>query len=341
MASELKIFTAQALKEANPQPPQFIIDKVLPAGFVMFAAPPKTGKSWLCLSIADAIAEGHSFWGFQTVKGSVLYLALEDSDYRLNSRLNLIGSRRPPNLQLAIHGADTIGAGLIEQMSKWADENNDARLIVIDTLGRVKGAGKPGMNAYENDTLMFSPLQQFAVKRKLCIVGVTHFSKAKNISLDDPFERITGSMGAFGVADAAWILYGKRGEEQTLKITGRDITDADYKVKFENFTWELIGNSEELENQRRIDEYKRSGLVKTICALVQQQGFWEGTATQLLNEVCEREKYCPITNTRDIGKYIRLYREQLEAIDGIGYYQKGGGRKGRAYRFNVVKPPLL
>ena len=307
LGAELKIFTAQELQQADPQPPQFMIDRILPAGFVILAAPPKIGKSWLSLAMADAVAEGLPFWGFETVKGSVLYLGLEDSGYRLNSRLKAIGSRMPPNLHLAIHGAETIGAGLVEQMGQGADAHSDARLIVIDTLGRVKGIGRPGMNAYENDTAIFSPLQRFAVKRGLCVVGVSHFSKAKNIPDVDPFERITGSVGAFGAADGAWVLYGKRGEEQRLLITGRDIQDADLKVKFHDGIWEMLGNSEELEKQRVLDEYRRSGLAKTIRAMVHEQGIWDCTASQLLEALYQREKDFTITNTRDLGKYIRQY----------------------------------
>lgn len=341
MANELKIFTAEELQAADPQPPQFIIDQILPAGFVILAAPPKIGKSWLCLSIADAVAEGQPFWGFQTKNGSVLYLALEDSGYRLNSRLKAIGSRMPPNLHLAIRGAETIGGGLIDQLSGWVDANPDARLIVIDTLGRVKSAGKPGMNAYESDTALYAPLQQFAVKRGLCVLGVSHFSKAKGLAIDDPYERITGSMGAFGVADAAWILYGKRGEEQTLRVTGRDIDDASFKVKFSDCTWKMLGASEKLERQAAVDEYKRSPLVKTVRALVRQQGFWEGTATELCNQIWVLEKDCSVSSVRELGRMIHHFRELFATVDGIACSQRSGGRKGRGYRFSTTDAPLL
>ena len=341
MANVLKIFTAEELQAADPQPPQFIIDQILPAGFVILAAPPKIGKSWLCLALADAIAEGQPFWGFPAAKGSVLYLALEDSGYRLNARLKAIGCRMPSNLHLAIRGADPIGGGLIEQLTGWADANPDAKLVVIDTLGRVKSAGKPGLNAYEADTAMFAPLQQFAVKRGICVLGVSHFSKAKGLALDDPFERITGSMGAFGVADAAWILYGRRGEDQTLRITGRDLTDAEFKLRFEGATWRMLGNSEALEKQAAVDAYKRTALVRTIRALVKPHGFWEGSATDLLNEIWQREHDCSIAKSRELGRQIHNYRDLLLELDGIAYSQRSGGRNGRSYRFSAKDAPLL
>ena len=39
--------------------------------------------------MADAVAEGLPFWGFETIKGSVLYLGLEDSGYRLNTMITI------------------------------------------------------------------------------------------------------------------------------------------------------------------------------------------------------------------------------------------------------------
>ena len=341
MPAELKVFTAADLKKVNPQAPEFVVEGILPCGFTILAAPPKIGKSWLCLTLADAVAEGLPFFSFQTNGGSVLYLALEDSSYRLNSRLQTIGSRMTEALTLAIRGAATLGGGLLDQLRVWADAHEDARLVVIDTVGRVKGSSKPGLNAYEADTQLYAPLQEFAVKRNMAIVGVSHFSKPKYAVTDDPFERITGSTGAFGVADAAWVIYGKRGEEQTLRITGRDVDDQSFRIRFNSGHWQLLGASEEIERQRVLDEYRRSGVFKTIRALVEQQGFWEGSSTQLLNEVWLREKSCTIASTKELGQLLRENRDLMSSVDGIGWSQGTGGRKGRNYRFAGLDVPLV
>ncbi len=58
---------------------------------MLLAGPPKIGKSWLALNIAISVATGTKAFGhFETVKGMVLYLAYEDSERRLNQRLNMI-----------------------------------------------------------------------------------------------------------------------------------------------------------------------------------------------------------------------------------------------------------
>ncbi len=338
----LNTFTARQLQDAPLQAPQFVIEEILPCGLVVLAAPPKIGKSWLCLSIADAVSEGRPFWNRTTSKGSVLYLALEDSEFRLQSRLRTLGSNMSSNLHLTIRGAESLGHGLLEQLSQWVEANQDAKLIVIDTIGRVKSAGKPGLNAYESDTLMFAPLQAFATKHGLCVLAVSHFSKLHSTSSDDPFERITGSTGLFGVSDAAWVLYGKRGDEQTLRITGRDTTDASYRVKLNDcFTWELLGDSEELAKQRALDEYRRSPLVRTIRSLVEVQGVWEGTASQLMDALWQNGNDGTITSLRELGRQLHAYRDPLLSIDGIYSVQGQGGRKGRAYRFTRRSIPFV
>ena len=339
--NKLPTFTARELIQADIKPPHFVIDEILPTGFVILAAPPKTGKSWMCLSIADAVASGNTFWGYKTESGPVLYLALEDSSYRIKQRLEAIGSTIPKNLHFAIHGADTISGGLIDQLQAWTDENPGAKLIICDTIGRVKNSGKPGQNAYEADTSIFATIQQFAIKQAICFIGVSHFSKLKN-NADDPFERITGSMGAFGVADAAWIISGKRGNaQQTLRITGRDIADDSYQITLENCIWKLNGSTAELDQQAKIDAYKQSPVIKTIRTLVKNFGSWEGTARQLINEVWLLQKDCSISTAQEMGTTLKGYKEMLTSIDGIAFSQNPGGKKGRGYRFAPTSTPFI
>ena len=66
------------------QPP--IISRILPRGLFIFAGAPKVGKSWLVLWLAHQISTGRTVWDFETTKGNVLYLSLEDPVTRLKNR---------------------------------------------------------------------------------------------------------------------------------------------------------------------------------------------------------------------------------------------------------------
>jgi len=62
--------------------PAWIVPGILPEGFVILAARPKKGKSWLALNIAVAKASGGCALGRPDLRlepAKVLYLALEDA----------------------------------------------------------------------------------------------------------------------------------------------------------------------------------------------------------------------------------------------------------------------
>ena len=48
---------------------------------------PKIGKSFLITQLAYHVSTGERLWGFDVRQGSVLYLALEDSFQRIQSRM--------------------------------------------------------------------------------------------------------------------------------------------------------------------------------------------------------------------------------------------------------------
>ena len=342
-AGGLKIISAADLQQATLEPPAFVVDTLLPCGLCVLAAPPKTGKSWLCLALADAVAKGEPFWGLETKKGSVLYLALEDTEYRLRERLRKIGSSFPDGLDLASRGARKIDDGLCEQIGEWMKSRSDARLVIVDTLARVKGSAAYGLNGYEADYQQFAPLQEFAQNHKISILVVTHLSKQKagSFSPDDPFERINGTTGLFGVADAAWIIFGKRGEEMTFRTTGRDAMDAEYKIKLEaESRWRLVGDSETLDRQRHLDEYKNSPIVRTIIELLREGGRWQGSAPDFREEVIRRTGKLPADTMRELGMKLNELEPQLIENDAIMFRKNPGGRRGRDYIFEPINKSI-
>lgn len=159
------------------------------------------------------------------------------------------------------HDAERIDVGLLDQLEEWCKEHPQTSLIIIDTLGRVKGGSKRGENAYEGDTRIFGELQRFAQQHKLAVLVVHHLKKSGGRGEDaDPVERISGSMGLTGVCDSIMMLDGKRGEaESTLSITARDFEQGEYVLRFEGGVWTL--QSADMEAWREEQRYVRSGVV--------------------------------------------------------------------------------
>ena len=48
------------------------------------------GKSWLAEQISYAVASGGQIWGYQAIQSEVLYLGLEDTVTRLQSRFEML-----------------------------------------------------------------------------------------------------------------------------------------------------------------------------------------------------------------------------------------------------------
>src|ERR1700674_538103 len=84
------IKASELLKKVLPEH-RWAVRGVLAEGLGLLVGRPKIGKSWLALNVAVAIASGGRALGQIPVEaGDVLYLALEDNERRLRSRLTSI-----------------------------------------------------------------------------------------------------------------------------------------------------------------------------------------------------------------------------------------------------------
>ena len=127
-----------------------VVDGLLYAGTYLFVGAPKVGKSFLMAQLAYHVSMGLSLWGYEVRQGTVLYLALEDNHRSLQERLyRMFGVESTGNLFFAI-GAKQLGGGLEEQLKGFVREHTDTRLIIIDTLQKIREAGAEKYS-YAND----------------------------------------------------------------------------------------------------------------------------------------------------------------------------------------------
>ena len=328
---KLLTFSAKELQAAKPAPPEFVVEALLPVGLTAFGGPPKFGKSWLSLDLAEAVATGRTFWGRKTTGGDVLYLALEDSGSRIYNRLTILESTFPESLRFAIRGAASLRQGLIDQLNEWVRSVSRPKLIIVDTVGRIKDIVKT--DAYTADSILYGPLQEFAQKNNVAVLALTHLTK-KTIGLEeDPFSRIQGSVGLFAVADAGWIMTGKREEhEKTFYITGRDLENDSFKIRFNQCRWSMLGATVEYEEIQRVELFKNSPIRKTILKLTEQSGQWTGSTTELLSQIQQITGYNAL-NLNTVGRSITQNKVYFDKIDQISMSQADGGAHGRNYTF--------
>lgn len=323
---KLDFYQAADLYEKELERTQMIVQRMIPCGLTVLAGAPKRGKSWLALALALAVSSGHDFLGQRVYQGSVLYLDLESRQYRVKDRLShLTVGPAPAGLYVA-HAAEPLGQRFYQQMEGWMQTVRDARLIIVDTLGRVKPSGKRNENAYESDTRQYGELQSWAGKHKIAVIVVHHLRKTKDN--DDWFDRINGSNGLVGAADAVLGLGGKRGEQVSkLMVSGRDI-DGDYNmaIRFDGGRWIL--ESSDSDTYEAENEYLNDPLIQGIFHFMYDRYEWQGTATQLLDDIVEYTgEPLDVGGTAGVGKRMRKFSTMLYEREGILFGHKRNGQR--------------
>lgn len=335
---QLNVISAPDLQRANLPPIRFLVTDILPEGTNMVTAASKVGKSWMVLDAGLCIASGAPFMGHATNQCGVLYLALEDSLTRLQDRMNKVLSGRPaPHQFYFTTDAPPLDDGLLDVLDDHMRQHPDTRLVIIDTLQKVRGQALPREQAYAQDYREMGTIKAHMDKKRVTVLFVHHNRKMKDD--DDPFNMISGTNGIMGAADTIWVLTKDKriDDTATLHITGRDVSQSDTVVKFnkEIWRWEAIGNADWLEERRARLEYDGSPIVKTIKKLLDQspEHRWDGKAKDLM----EAGKYIARTflapNVTKLGHAIKALDKPLFDFDGIIHTTTRDGNAGNKHHF--------
>jgi hypothetical protein len=251
MTPDPKMVLAEAMAEALPKPmwrsswtaidimlykfpePRFAVPGLIAEGLNILAGAPKLGKSWFALNIAAAVAYGGLALDAVSVEqGEVLYLALEDTPRRLQSRLRMVlcGEHAPAGLYFETAWPVLLDGGS-ELLEEWLTAHPRCRLVVIDVFAKVRGVSNPNVDQYEADYAAMTTLKTIADKHTVAIIVVHHTRKAQGA---DWLDEVSGTQGLSGAADAVLVLSRSRGSaDATLKITGRDVEEAEHAMRFD------------------------------------------------------------------------------------------------------------
>ncbi|RJL30152.1 DNA repair protein RadA [Bailinhaonella thermotolerans] len=222
--------------------PKWAVPGLLAEGVNLLAGPPKVGKSWLSLGLGLAVASGgKAFEAIDVAPGPVLYLALEDTPRRLQSRMRkmLAGRPAPAALTLSTY-CPTLTDGGDEAIGRWLERHPDARMVVIDVFAKVRGKAPVGLSAYDADYTAMSRVKHLADAYGVAIVLVHHVRK---MASEDFLNTVSGTNGIAGAADATLVLSRARGTaDGMLQITGRDVDEAEYALSFQPAcgAWHLL-----------------------------------------------------------------------------------------------------
>lgn len=231
------------------------VDSILYEGLSLLVAAPKIGKSWMALMLGDALAAGTPAFGvIPVVARPVLYLALEDGEARLKSRLGALGSSAGhADFWLITESPDDLVGTISEFFSAYEDRQP---LVVIDTLGMVRGVSD-GRDVYGRDYSQLSALRNLAkLTPGAGILVVHHTSKAAKV---DYVDSVSGTNGIAGAADSVLVLTRKRNDDSAvLHVTSRNAPEGEYGLKFDQGRW-LLDGADLIESARAADRRALQG----------------------------------------------------------------------------------
>lgn len=282
-----------------PDLPQFVEGWLVP-GLTLLIAKPKKGKSWLTLNWAVAVAQGTPAMGeVPTKRAGVLYLALEYSPRRLQTRMQALGAGFPSALRF--HTTWKRGENGEQALEAWLDMHPDVRFVVIDVLAKFKNGKVSGGSAYDSDYAALEGLRRLAQRRQIAILVIHHSRKADS---DDPVDVASGTLAITGASDHFIVLQpadcvgGEDGREMigSLKLQGRDLPDAYADLAFKDGRWSWRGGAAPQEKHTRRDRMIWDLHTKDpemsnreIARRVQEAGMscTEGTVRNVLKRGCK------------------------------------------------------
>ncbi|GAA4664068.1 AAA family ATPase [Amycolatopsis dongchuanensis] len=230
------------LDQQSFPPLVYAVDGLIPEGFSLLIGPPKAGKSWLLGGLLLAVASGGYALGKipLSTKRPVFYLALEDGDRRMQARARKILGDSEPIPEL-FHYITKIEPGQVfATIEAFLTIHPDTALVVLDTLGKVMPNAGMGESPYQRDYRIGSRLKQITDGHQgLAIVVVHHDRKA---SAEDFVDSVNATNGLAGSADTIMVLDRKRqSSDGLLKVTGRDVPEAEYALQMIDGHWTLDG----------------------------------------------------------------------------------------------------
>jgi len=201
----------------------------------------------------------------------------------------LFGSTEwPENFEYATEWP-TAKEGGIDAIRAWVKSRPNARMVTVDVLERFRTRSRTGKeNAYAADYETIKELQSLAAELRIAILIVTHLRKGADEG--DPIDKISGTLGLSGGADAFLIL-DSNSTGQTIYGRGRDLEEIDKAIRFNRLTcrWEILGETAEVkrsdERSQILEALKDADVPMSPLTIAGATGLKQGNIRRLLGKM--------------------------------------------------------
>ena len=275
---ELEVRTGTEIMDDIYLPVSDIVSGLICRGTYFLGGASKIGKSFMALEIAYHVSKGIPLWGMQVRQGPVLYLALEDTEKRLQHRMcHMFGGENADDLYLATT-ANSLSDGLEEQLKDFLFQHPKTSLIIIDTLQKVR---KLDRGSYADDYAVVSAIKKFSDIRDLAIIIIHHVNKQEH---DDIVNALTGTTGLGAAADGSFILKkaDRKSNKAVLSIICRDLPNTEVNLSFDPY--KLRWNADKIDSElwkKSLDPF----VERVVNEVLGDSDCWRGSATDILDQL--------------------------------------------------------
>lgn len=180
-----------------------------------------------------------------------------------------------------------------------------------------------------------SLIKDFADRHSLAVIVVHHIRKQND---SDVFNKVSGTTGLTGSADATFVLEKEKRASDTAKlyVTGRDTPYQEYTLRFRDCRWELV----ERKTQEQLAKETIPDVLFRLVDFMRDKEEWIGTATELLAAMSSRwnqlergqssmetkRKHVPTWLYKLGGRLDKQYEEIVSALSDINAFNAGKKR---------------
>ena len=319
---KLTVIDGETLMDKRLPPTKFCVDTLLPQGLCILGGSPKVGKSWLVLDLCVHVAQGAPLWGLDVTRGDVLYLCLEDSERRIQERLNTVTDNVPEGMYFAT-GCTSIESGVCDWLRHFKGQHPALSLVAIDTFQLIR-TPTPEVS-YGSDYAELRILKELADELGICLLLVHHLRKMND---RDPVNKLSGSTGISGAVDAIFVLDKNERIERlaTFYASGRDIRDRKIQLELDKSVcvWNLILDS------LTMPETMLPGELMSLYYLMIGANEFMGSNTELASYLGRD------VNPKGLKQMMNRYRYQLE---DLGVFFESKRSNGQKYVVVKYRPP--
>lgn len=204
---EEKVWGLNDLLHETTEPPNYLIDKVLPGtGYSILFAAQGVGKSILADQMAVSIATGTKFLGRDCRRAGALVLDVEQDPAGASDRWRkLLGGlaldNAPANLYTSFSWPPMAHGGF-EKLGQFLSDHPHVQLVVIDTLVQLSSDDDEIGTSYFKDGRAMSRFTRFANEYGIAFLLVHHSRKSGKDAPDSFADMASGTRGITGPAKA-------------------------------------------------------------------------------------------------------------------------------------------